>query len=229
MDAAQDAGVYTCIVRSRSGEEARRDMQLSVNSPPVIEPFSFPRNLQEGGRAQVTCSVSAGDMPVFFSWRKDGAPIGLGLQVTEKKDEFFTLLVFKDISARHSGQYTCFATNAAAKVNYTTELLVRVPPRWVAEPKDTALMLGNAMVVHCWAEGYPVPVVTWFRGQDKSGKDFKVLAGVRNSTLQVDFATEEDEGYYMCQVGNGVGAELKKAIYINVNGKWQGRFFSFTA
>ena len=42
-----------------------------------------------------------------------------------EKDEFFTLLIFKDITARHSGKYTCFPTNSAAKVNYTAELLVR--------------------------------------------------------------------------------------------------------
>lgn len=43
----------------------------------------------------------------------------------EKKDEFFSLLVFKDITARHSGRYTCYATNSAAKVNYTAELFVK--------------------------------------------------------------------------------------------------------
>lgn len=33
--------------------------------------------------------------------------------------------MFKDINARHSGKYTCYASNAAAKVNYTAELQVR--------------------------------------------------------------------------------------------------------
>lgn len=73
----------------------------------------------------MTCAVSSGDMPVYFSWKKDDAPISISLQITEKKDEFFSLLVFKDITARHSGRYTCFASNSAAKVNYTAELLVR--------------------------------------------------------------------------------------------------------
>lgn len=47
------------------------------------------------------------------------------MKVMEKKDEFFSLLVFKDITARHSGKYTCYATNSAAKVNYTAELFVK--------------------------------------------------------------------------------------------------------
>lgn len=52
--------------------------------PPVIEPpFSFPKNLQEGGRAQVTCAVSSGDMPVVFSWKKDEHQIPMNLQVSK--------------------------------------------------------------------------------------------------------------------------------------------------
>lgn len=60
IDPSHDAGTYTCVVRTRSGEEARRDLQLNINSPPVIEPFSFPKSLQEGGRAQIACTVSSG-------------------------------------------------------------------------------------------------------------------------------------------------------------------------
>lgn len=49
----------------------------------------------------------------------------------------------------------------------------------------------------------------------------------KNNSLIVDYATESDEGYYMCQVSNGIGSELKKIIYVNVNGKaimdfWEG-------
>lgn len=51
------------------------------SGPPVIEPFAFPKNLQDGGRAQVTCAVSSGDMPIAFSWKKDGHQIAPNLQV----------------------------------------------------------------------------------------------------------------------------------------------------
>lgn len=46
-------------------------------------------------------------------------------KISAKGDEFFSLLVFKDISAKHSGRYTCYASNSAATVNYTSELLVK--------------------------------------------------------------------------------------------------------
>lgn len=32
IDSSSDTGVYTCIVGNRAGEEARRDIELSVNS-----------------------------------------------------------------------------------------------------------------------------------------------------------------------------------------------------
>jgi Down syndrome cell adhesion molecule len=216
VDSSNDAGIYTCSVISRSGEKARREIQLNVNSPPVIESFSFPKNLQEGGRAQVTCSVSAGDMPIYFSWQKDGAPIPLSLQVQEKKEEFFSLLVFKDITSKHSGRYTCFAMNTAAKVNSSADLLVKVSPQWSVEPQDMAVMVGNQLKAQCEAHGYPSPTISWFRGLNKQSKDFEPLR-VKNTSLVVNFATASDEGYYMCHAHNDIGAGLKKVFYVNIN------------
>lgn len=39
-----------------------------------------------------------------------------------------------------------------------------VPPRWLREPHDTALMLGQAIVINCEAEGYPEPQIQWLKG-----------------------------------------------------------------
>lgn len=129
IDSGQDSGVYTCRV-GRAGEEARRDIELTVNSklrpffshlsvnlcglvcensltswngffyhsisgPPVIEPFAFPKNLQDGGRAQVTCAVSSGDMPIAFSWKKDGHQIPSSLQVIQTLEFLTNHLTFE--------------------------------------------------------------------------------------------------------------------------------------
>ncbi|XP_015122999.1 Down syndrome cell adhesion molecule-like protein Dscam2 [Diachasma alloeum] len=79
-----DAGTYTCTVRASTGETASRDIKLTVSSPPVMSPFGFPANLQEGSRAQVTCSVTSGDLPIHFSWLKDGEPLPSSL----REDDF---------------------------------------------------------------------------------------------------------------------------------------------
>lgn len=58
--------------------------------------------------------------------------------------------------------------------------------------------------------------------EGKSSKEFKSIQ-LRNNSLTVDFATDADEGYYMCQANNNIGPGLKKILHINVNGKFNRR------
>ena len=81
LDPQVDTGVYTCLVTGRNGDVVHKNVDLIVHSPPILEPFTFPTNIQEGSRAQVTCYVTSGDMPIHFSWHKDDMPISASLQV----------------------------------------------------------------------------------------------------------------------------------------------------
>ncbi|XP_033323157.1 Down syndrome cell adhesion molecule 3 isoform X4 [Megalopta genalis] len=220
-----DAGIYTCKVRGQSGETASRDIRLTVSSPPVMSPFNFPTNLQEGGRAQVTCSVTSGDLPIDFSWLKDGEKLPSSLHIEESVAEFFSLLVFNKLSSRHSGKYTCVAMNSAAKVNHTAELLVKVPPQWVSEPQDVAILLGNPLIVYCEAKGFPPPQVTWLRARGRTSNDYQPLldgsdgrlAILPNGSLWTASAGPQDEGHYLCRANNGIGSGLSKVIYVSVH------------
>ncbi|KOB72718.1 Down syndrome cell adhesion molecule-like protein, partial [Operophtera brumata] len=221
------AGAYSCSVMGPHGEIAKRELQLVVSNPPEIEPFSFSANLQEGKRAQVSCSVTSGDMPVHFTWLKDNAPIPSNLQVEERGADFFSNLVFKEVSAHHSGLYTCVASNSAAKVNYTAELVVKgkvaipaiprtahraqlapstdLSPKWVLEPKDEAVLAGEALALHCQTSGSPTPQVTWMKQRDyvplvNLGGRFQFLS---NGTLWIESTLPYDEGHYMCKSENG--------------------------
>lgn len=70
-------------------------------------------------------------------------------------------------------------------------------------------------------QGFSVQYFSMFLwNPGKTSKEFKSIQ-LRNSSLVIDFATEADEGYYMCQAGNGIGPGLKKIIHVNVNGKVQ--------
>lgn len=149
--------------------------------------------------------------------------------------EFFSLLVFKELSSRHSGKYTCVATNSAAKVNHTAELLVKVPPQWIFEPQDVATLLGNPLNVHCEAKGFPPPRVTWLRARERTSNDYQPLIDgtdgrltiLPNGSLWTASAGPQDEGHYLCRANNGIGSGLSKVIYVSVHGKLFVRFLSF--
>lgn len=223
-----DSGYYTCIVSNREGKSARREIQLIVNSPPKLEPFVFPSNLQEGARAQATCYVTSGDVPIHFKWYKDRAPIPAFLQIEETVSEFYSMLIFKEVSSRHSGEYTCVASNAAARTNYSATLMVKVAPQWIIEPQDVSALLGTDILVDCASSGFPKPQVVWLRGRGKAAGEYQPLLGshrtilLSNGSIWMRSVSPPDEGYYLCRATNGIGSGLSKVIHVGVNGEvWE--------
>lgn len=76
-------------------------------------------------RAQVACSLVSGDLPISITWRKDGGPLPPDSSVQEQQLQFVSNLLFSDLAARHAGDYTCIASNAAAVANATATLVVQ--------------------------------------------------------------------------------------------------------
>lgn len=94
---------------------------------PKIVHFSFgdePSYLSDS--ATVQCSLSAGDMPVRFSWLLNGETIenvdGIRRGSFGKK---ISVLAIDSVEEHHAGNYTCTANNSAGSSSYTTELIVK--------------------------------------------------------------------------------------------------------
>ena len=61
-----------------------------------------------------------------------------------------------------------------SSVNHTISrscLYFTVAPQWVIEPEDVATLAGGILIVHCQAQGFPQPQITWMRGQGKRPTD----------------------------------------------------------
>ncbi|KAK0086036.1 hypothetical protein PV325_004017 [Microctonus aethiopoides] len=124
VDSSTDRGSYTCTARNKQGHYDAQTVQIEVKVPPRIEPFSFPANIQSGARVHVTCVVSQGDIPVKITWLKDGRPLKPREATTHQIDEYDLALRIQSASPIHDGNYTCVASNDAAKVTHTAPLLV---------------------------------------------------------------------------------------------------------
>jgi hypothetical protein len=46
-----------------------------------------------------------------------------------------------------------------------------------------------------------------------------MVGRLKNGTLLIEGVKEEDEGYYMCEANNGVGASLSAVVFLTVNGE----------
>lgn len=168
--------------------------------------------------------ISANGQPLHYILSQQN----YAAQIEETRHDFYSYLVFKDVSSRHSGKYTCVATNKAAKVNQTAELLVKVPPQWTFEPQDVSTLLGNPLYVHCNATGFPPPQITWLRGHARTSNDFQLLTELTdgrltilpNGTLWTASAGPQHEGHYLCRANNSIGSGLSKVVYVSVNGMY---------
>jgi len=53
----------------------------------------------------------------------------------------------------------------------------------------------------------------------KLATQFDEMEGsLKNGTLLIKDVKEADEGYYMCEANNGIGASLSAVVFLTVNG-----------
>lgn len=89
-------------------------------------PLTFGKEtMDEGEFAQVMCIVSKGDEPLTLSWSLHGAVISSEPSIsTTQMGTRTSILTISSVGYRHSGLYTCTATNRAGTASATTELKV---------------------------------------------------------------------------------------------------------
>nr|CAD7589389.1 unnamed protein product [Timema genevievae] len=217
------AGIYKCQA-SNSAAQDSHSSRLLVNVPPRIGPFTFGE-LIEGVRTQVQCVIQAGDPPLTLKWLKDDEilPLELGIQVTQ--DAYSSTLAIPRVSRMHAGNYTCIAGNPAAKTaSVTAQLVVSVPPRWVAEPRDHKVSRDETVMFHCQAEGFPNPTLIWRKIIGRHPSEYQDVTvrsrGLQlfsNGTLYIRQALPEHQGQYLCEATNGVGAGLSALVTLTVH------------
>ncbi|XP_022815108.1 Down syndrome cell adhesion molecule-like protein Dscam2 isoform X26 [Spodoptera litura] len=224
VERMSDEATYTCVAKNSQGYTAKGTLEVQVMVPPQIKHFEFgegPVNAQE--MVLVTCLISKGDLPATIIWYFNGKPvksgdIGINLVNTKRSSQ----LNIESVSHENQGNYTCVVKNDAGTMNYTAELFVNVPPRWIIEPTDKAFAQGSDAKVECKADGFPKPQVTWKRAEGDTPGDYKDLkpnnpnVKVEDGTLTIANIQKTNEGYYLCEAVNGIGSGLSAVILISV-------------
>ncbi|XP_062543637.1 cell adhesion molecule Dscam2 isoform X2 [Armigeres subalbatus] len=220
-----DSGVYTCWARNKQGHSARRSGEVTVIVPPKLNPFhSAILSLNVGDRASITCSVIKGDIPLTINWRKDGRPIDPSQRMSVTQvDQYNSILVIENLSADHTGNYSCVVRNTASETEGSQSLLVNVPPRWIVEPIDVSVERNRHITLHCQAQGVPTPTIQWKKATGSKSGDYEEVREraytklLTNGSLLLQHVKEDREGFYLCQAHNGIGTGIGKVIQLKVN------------
>ncbi len=101
-------------------------MKLNISVPPRVLPFSFGEDVVNQGKlGQLMCTVVDGDEPLTITWSLQGQDISSGPDLTTSQLGGRTsILMISSVTYRHSGKYTCTASNSAGSASYSTELKV---------------------------------------------------------------------------------------------------------
>lgn len=80
-----------------------------------------------GEQVSLFCSVSKGDHPMKIHWTLNNNPITAkshdGIVIT-KTGKMISVLSIDSVTAKHSGNYTCVASNRAGTSQLSTRILV---------------------------------------------------------------------------------------------------------
>lgn len=78
-----------------------------------------------GDALGLVCQIAKGDEPMVIKWSFRGFDDGHGIQINTKHvSSKMSILSIMNISASHSGTYTCTAANRAGSVSYSTNVTV---------------------------------------------------------------------------------------------------------
>ncbi|XP_020284786.1 Down syndrome cell adhesion molecule-like protein Dscam2 isoform X15 [Pseudomyrmex gracilis] len=225
VERMSDQATYTCVARNAQGYSARGTLEVQVMVSPQIAPISFGEEpVNAGDLVSVQCVVTKGDSPLEITWTFDGRPIQAYHSdvIVSDSGKRVKQLTIESVAARHAGEYTCVASNAAGSVSHSATLDVNVPPRWILEPTDKAFAQGSDARVECKADGFPKPQVTWKRAAGDTPGDYTDLKlsnpdiSVEDGTLSINNIQKTNEGYYLCEAVNGIGSGLSAVILISV-------------
>jgi len=102
------------------------DLSYFYLEPPKIQPFTFGRDvINQGQVGQLLCTVVEGDEPLSITWSLQGEDLSSGPEIiTSQIGTRSSLLMISSITHRHTGKYTCIASNAAGSSSHSAELKV---------------------------------------------------------------------------------------------------------
>ncbi|XP_070527125.1 papilin isoform X2 [Cardiocondyla obscurior] len=174
----------------------------------IQQPEEPQISAQEGGYVTLKC-VALGTPRPIITWRKDTTLIG----PSEKRRRILLdgSLQIINLYTYDRGTYVCTADNGLGPpvraeyqldVTEPSELSVAI----IGEP-DTRITvtMNSPITLHCYAMGWPRPIVTWWRGDQMLPLFSENYEQDTDYTLLIRSVTLTSLGVYTCQAFNGIG------------------------
>ncbi|XP_077270107.1 proteoglycan-like sulfated glycoprotein papilin isoform X5 [Temnothorax americanus] len=210
-----NSGCGTSCLEPAPEESLTTTPQPSVTLPQyggepakIKEPEEPRVSAQEGGYVTLKC-VALGNPRPIITWRKDTTLIG----PSEKRRRILLdgSLQIINLYTYDRGTYVCTADNGLGppvRAEYQLDITEpsELPVAIIGEP-DTRITvtMNSPIALHCYAMGWPRPLVTWWRGDQMLPLFSDNYEQDTDYTLLIRSVTLTSLGIYTCQAFNGIG------------------------
>uniref|UniRef100_A0A1Q3FP08 Putative lachesin n=1 Tax=Culex tarsalis TaxID=7177 RepID=A0A1Q3FP08_CULTA len=126
------------------------------------------------------------------------------------------ILQIKDIQETDAGIYQCqVVLSVTNKITADVELQVRRPPI-ISDNSTQSLVAseGEAVMMECYASGYPPPQITWRRENNAILPTGGAI--YTGNVMKINSVRKEDRGTYYCVADNGVSKGDRRNINLEV-------------
>ncbi|XP_058803684.1 lachesin-like [Phymastichus coffea] len=184
-----------------------------------------------GEQVEFNCTVQNNDdnYKVFwFKFTKDGrdqVPLATDGETTLRDNRFhasydkqtstYSFRIDK-LQESDTGFYQCqIIISVSEVVSANVELQIRRPPTISQNTTQSVNVTeGWPFELHCYADGFPVPRISWKRDDDLLLSTGGVI--FRGNVLKIQLASKDDRGLYYCVAENGVGSEARANASVRV-------------
>ena len=185
-----------------------RDVKIFCASAPNItkHPEAFT-TMRVGETLALSCNAT-GDSLVY-TWR---------LNKVILDNQTNNILLIKNTTPLHTGNYTCEVSNHIAKETSTPALvMIHSPPSITVQPvTHLSAVLSEDYSIRCQAKSSDKNITYqwWFRSVNTSS--FVSLSNQTFSRLNFVPVKENHEGWYFCNVSNPYGYIISKTSFVKV-------------
>lgn len=137
-----------------------------------------------------------------------------GVEVQAQVDKgLYTLRIPQADTTKHMGTIICRAENAIGNAEHPIQLNITTAPTIKAQLKDLEILRGQDATFIVDIQGYPVPELTWFHGEEKliEANDKYTWPDDQHRQLIVHNVQIADEDEYYVRIRNEFGEITSKA------------------
>jgi netrin-G3 ligand len=214
----RDDAEFHCIASNVAGSvrsTARLQVYASSSIPagfPVITREPVLDVVEKGYPILLHCEAEGNPDPEVI-WFKEYIPVDLSTERVKLTSSGLSISV-SDFSDR--GKYQCAARNSAGtRFSKTVPLYVRVrrvAPRFTIFPESQEVIPGGNVNLTCAANGSPMPVIKWFKGdEDLSSSDDDLPLGKSVLALK----NVQETAQYSCYAMSDLG-EIQHLVTVTV-------------